>query len=156
MKRISITFAAVLLIFSASLQVVSRSTGIVKKETVYVPAYSSIFHGDLKWEFNLSITLSIHNVDLKNKIIISSIDYYNSSGKLIHQYIASRHLELKPLETYNLGIKETDARGGVGASFIVKWHSYSKANSPIIEAIMISTRGQQGLSFTSRGIIISE
>jgi len=156
MKKIFICFAVLFVIFCTSLQVVSQSESIVEKGTVYVPAYSSIFHGDLKWEFNLSITLSIHNIDLKNNILISSIDYYNSSGKLLHKYIDKKTLELKPLETYNLGIKETDESGGIGANFIVKWHSYSKVNSPIIETVMISTRGQQGLSFTSRGVTISE
>ncbi len=156
MRQTFVVFSVLFLIFCASLQAGTKSGKIVKKQTVYVPAYSSIFHSDLKWELNLSITLSIHNVDLKNKIIISSIDYYNSSGKLIHKYINSRHLELKPLETYNLGIKETDTRGGVGANFIVKWQSYSEVKKPVIESIMIGTRGQQGISFTSRGVTISE
>jgi hypothetical protein len=75
---------------------------------------------------------------------------------LIHKYIGKKHLELKSLETYNLGIKETDNRGGVGANFIVKWHSYSKVNNPVIETIMIGNRDQQGISFTSRGVTISE
>jgi len=129
---------------------------IMRKGTVYVPAYSSIYHSDLKWEFNLSITLSIHNVDLKNKIIITSINYYDTSGKLIHKYIGGKQLELAPLETFNLGIKETDTRGGVGANFVITWHSYSKVNKPVIETIMISTRGQQGLSFRSRGVTIAD
>ncbi len=140
-----------------SIKSVSPQSGnIIQKETVYVPAYSSIFHDDLKWEFKLSITLSIHNIDLKNKIIFDSIDYYNTSGKLIHRYINKNKIILQPLETYNLGIKETDDRGGIGANFIIKWHAQSKVKKPIIETIMISTRGQQGISFTSRGVTIDD
>jgi hypothetical protein len=149
----------VFIIYTLCLSIKSASTqtgSIIQKETVYVPAYSSIFHGKLKWEFNLSITLSIHNIDMKNKIIIDSIDYYNTSGKLIHRYTDNKKIILNPLETYNLGIKETDDRGGIGANFIIKWYAHSKVKKPIIETIMIGTRGQQGISFTSRGVTIDE
>jgi len=134
----------------------SQAENLAQKETVYVPAYSSIFHSDLKWEYNLSITLSIHNVDLNKTIVVTAIDYYNTSGKLIYKYIKGKPMKIKPFETYNLGIKERDTRGGVGANFIVKWHSTSKVNRPIIETIMIGTSGQQGVSFTSRGVPVKE
>lgn len=126
-----------------------------RKATVYVPAYSSIFHGDLKWEFNLTVVLSIHNTDLKNKLILDVIDYYDSSGKIIRSYIKGGQV-LNPLETYTIGIKETDRSGGVGANFIVKWRSPAEINQPVIETIMIGTREQQGISFTSRGVVIEE
>ncbi len=126
-----------------------------KKATVYVPAYSSIFHGDLKWEFNLTVVLSIHNTDLKNKLILDAIEYYDSSGKIIRSYVKGGQI-LNPLETYTMGIKETDRSGGVGANFIVKWRSASGISRPVIETIMIGTREQQGISFTSRGVTIDE
>lgn len=134
----------------------TQSAGKSQNGTFYVPAYSSIFHSDLKWEFNLTVTLSIHNIDMKNSIIIDSIDYYNSAGKIIHSYIRDKKIYLQPMETYNLGIMESDVRGGIGANFIVKWHSTSKSNRPVIETIMISTRGQQGISFTSRGVAVED
>ncbi len=128
----------------------------VQNNTVYVPAYSSVYHSDLKREINLSVTLSIHNIDMKNRITIDSIDYYNTSGKIIYSYIKDKKIILQPLETYSLGIKETDNSGGIGANFIIKWSAQSKANQPIIETIMISTKGQQGISFTSRGVAVDE
>ena len=133
-----------------------QSAHVIQNEAVYVPAYSSIFHSDLQWKFNLAVTLSIHNVDLKNVINIDSIDYYNTSGMIIQSYIIKDAIVLKPLETYNLGIREADNRGGVGANFIVRWHAATKVNRPIIETIMIGTKGQQGISFTSRGVAIFE
>ena len=134
----------------------SQPRGMTLKETVYVPAYSSIFHSDKKKEFNLTVTLSIHNVDTKKLIVIDTIDFYNTSGKKIRSYVAASGRNLKPLETYNLVIRESDVSGGVGGNFIVKWHAASPANSPVIETIMIGTRGQQGISFTSRGVTIEE
>jgi len=156
MKHCKIVNLITFFLFMSLLNVNSQAENLVQKETVYVPAYSSIFHSDLQWEFNLSITLSIHNVDLDNTIVITAIDYYNTPGKLIHKYIKGKNIEIKPFETFNLGIKERDTRGGVGANFIVKWHSTSKVNRPVVESIMIGTSGQQGVSFTSRGVPVKE
>ena len=153
-KKMFIAVICMLILIKGS--VYTQSADKVQKGTVYVPAYSSIYHSNLKWEFNLTVTLSIHNIDLKNKIIIDSIDYCNTSGKIIQSYIKDKKISLQPLETYNLGIKESDVRGGIGANFIIRWHSQARVNNPIIETIMISTSGQQGISFTSRGVTIAE
>ena len=51
--------------------------------------------------------------------------------------------------------KGTDS-GGSGAKFIVRWESTEPVNPPLIEAIMISTKSQQGISFISRGQAINE
>lgn len=124
--------------------------------TVYVPAYSSILHSDLKREFSLSVTLSIHNTDIKRGIVIESIDYYSTAGKLIQRFLQGKKIPLNPLETYNLGIREADDRGGIGANFLIRWSAETGAARPIIETIMIGTRGQQGISFTSRGVTVEE
>jgi hypothetical protein len=51
-------------------------------------------------------------------------------------------------------IKESDKAGGSGANFIVRWKSETPVNPPLIEAVMVSTRSQSGVSFTSRGRVI--
>jgi hypothetical protein len=58
---------------------------------------------------------------------------------------------LKPLESLVYIVKESDMRGGSGANFIVKWKADVPVNMPVLEAVMIGARGQQGISFTSRG-----
>ena len=153
-KRTILAVLCILILIKGS--VYTQSADKAQKGTVYVPAYSSIYHSNLKWEFNLTVTLSIHNIDMKNNIILDSIDYYNTSGKIIQSFINDKKISLQPLETYNLGIKESDVRGGIGANFIIRWHSRTMVNNPIIETIMISTSGQQGISYTSRGVIIAE
>ncbi len=135
----------------------AEETGVSSGQTVYVPAYSSIYHSDLKWDLYLSITLSIHNIDPLHNIVIESIDYFNTRGTLIHRYLKNNApMVLRPMETYNIAIKEKDDRGGIGANFIVRWKAQSKVNNPIVETIMIGTKGQQGISFTSRGVAISQ
>ena len=59
-------------------------------QTVYVPIYSHIYHYNSQEQvMNLSATLSIRNTDLTNSIIITSVRYYDSDGKLIRQDIKS-------------------------------------------------------------------
>jgi hypothetical protein len=119
--------------------------------TVYIPAYSSIYHGDKNREVNLAITLSIRNTDFQKSVTINSIDYYDEKGKKVRSYITAPFI-LAPLETKSLVVHESDTKGGLGASFIVLWKSDGKISLPLIESIMISTAMQQGISFTSRGI----
>ena len=52
-------------------------------------------------------------------------------------------------------IDEIDREGGTGANFIFEWAIKRKSNEPIFESVMISTSGQQGLSFTTQGIRIN-
>ena len=47
-----------------------------------------------------------------------------------------------------------NTEGGSGANFIFDWAVKNEKNPPLFEAVMISTHGTQGLSFTTRGIQI--
>ena len=126
-----------------------------KGQTIYVAAYSHIYHGDREQPFNLTITLSVRNTDMENQITLSSIDYYDTDGKFIKKYM-DNEVKLAPLASTRYVVKESDKSGGSGANFIVTWKSEKKVTPPIVETIMISTSTQQGLSFSSRGVVIKE
>ncbi len=121
-------------------------------ELIYVPIYASIF----QWggsTHDLTVTLSIHNIDLEKSIRLIKVNYYNTNGKLLRRYI-KEPITLTPLQTSQFVIKQMDREGGTGANFVVQWISESDVISPITEAVMISTSNQQGLSFTSPGKVI--
>src|SRR5690606_19723060 len=61
----------------------AKTTG----QTVYVPAYSHIYHGNRAAELLLSVTLSIRNIDQDNPITISVVDYYETQGKLLKHFL---------------------------------------------------------------------
>ncbi|MCP4553679.1 MAG: DUF3124 domain-containing protein [Bacteroidetes bacterium] len=124
-------------------------------QSVYVPVYSHIYHGDREKEFNLTATLSIRNTNLKKEIMLQSIDYFDSNGKLVKKYLDAP-IVLKKFSTIRYIIKAKDKSGGSGAKFIVRWKSKKLSNAPLIEAIMISTQSGQGISFVSRGQAIRE
>ncbi|MBF0210550.1 MAG: DUF3124 domain-containing protein [Desulfamplus sp.] len=143
-------FYTVILSVSFADESVVLSTG----QTIYVPAYSHIYAGDRELPMLLTVTLSIRNVDINHSIKVNYADYYGTKGERLKRY-ADRALQLKPLESIRYVIPQKDKSGGSGANFMVEWSSEKPVNPPIIESVMIGTEGQQGISFTSRGQVIT-
>ncbi|MFN9175078.1 MAG: DUF3124 domain-containing protein [Synechocystis sp.] len=125
----------------------------VTGQVVYVPVYSEIYNQDQTQVSQLAATLSIRNTDLKHPIVIDTIDYYDSSGQKIRQYL-SEPIQLAPLASTAVVVARTDQTGGAGANFIVAWGAAAQVNPPVIEAVMINTASQQGMSFISVGRVI--
>ena len=123
-------------------------------EVVYVPAYSHIYQGEKASRQPLSSTLAIHNVDPSKSINITSARYYDHAGTELRDYV-DEPLTLGPLASASFVVDIKEDRGGVGANFIVEWQAEEKVVSPIIEAIMSGGTGTQGLSFVTRGKVIS-
>ncbi|MGK7877533.1 MAG: DUF3124 domain-containing protein [Xenococcaceae cyanobacterium] len=124
-------------------------------QTIYVPVYSHIYYLNHQKEYNLATTLSIRNTDLTHAITIEAVNYYDSDGQLVRQYIEDRDpLLLSPLGSTDFFVGVSDKTGGVGANFLVEWKAGDKVTEPIVEAVMIGTAGTQGISFTSPGRVI--
>lgn len=122
---------------------------IVDSQTVYVPAYSHIYARGGTANL-LETTLSIRNTDPDNGILINTVDYYNTQGKLVKKYL-DKAVKLGPLQTTAFLVKKKDASGGSGANFIVTWSAEQPVYEPVIEAIMIGASNNQPISFISQG-----
>ncbi len=127
----------------------------VRAQTVYVPVYSHIYSGDREQPFYLAATLSIRNTDRLQAITLTAVDYYDSDGRFLKHYLTAPQ-SLAPLATRRVVVPESDKSGGSGAKFIVSWRSEAPVTEPLIESVMISTKTQQGISFTSRGRVLDE
>ncbi len=135
--------------------ITARNLQIVAGQTLYVPAYSEIFSGVADQTIQMGVTLTIHNTDLAKPIIVKTVRYYNTDGQLIRDYVEEA-VEVAPLATIGFIIPENDLSGGWGANFIVEWGAEEAVYEPIVEAIMVSTKGAQGISFISQGRILTE
>ena len=124
-------------------------------QTVYVPGYSHIYSGNKEYPILLAVTISIRNTDPVRSILVDSVDYYDSQGKVVKAYVTTP-VAVGPMGSIRYVVPESDKAGGSGANFVVRWKSSKPVNPPIIESIMISTKMQQGISFTSRGHEIME
>ena len=140
---------------SQSLKVVTldEKLKIAMSQTIYVPVYSHIYHQDRQEIFNLAATLSIRNTDLTNPIIITSVRYYDSNGKLVKQYL-EQPIQLAALASTDFYVNRNDTSGGLGANFIVEWVAEKEISDPVVEAVMIGTESSQGISFISSGRVI--
>jgi len=126
-----------------------------KTEQVYIPIYSDIYYVDSKHTFSLTATLSIRNTSFKDSIYVFTIDYYNSGGEKVRRYNESTLL-VKPMESVEFVVENKDDTGGVGANFVVEWGANPGAQKPYFQGVMIGTTGQQGISFTTEGIVIQK
>jgi hypothetical protein len=133
---------------------VDRAT-LPQQEMVYIPIYSDIYYVDSKHTFSLTATLSIRNTSFKDSIYVFSIDYYNSGGQKVRRYNESTLL-VKPMESVEFVVENRDDTGGVGANFVVEWGAELGAQKPFFQGVMIGTTGQQGISFTTEGIVVQQ
>lgn len=120
-------------------------------QAVYVPCYSQIYHGIKTRPIDLTITLSVRNIDTRRSITLTAVNFHDTAGKLVRRYL-DKPVTLAPLMTLEYIVGQTDNSGGSGANFVVLWSADPPANPLFVEAVMIGTTGQQGISFTSHGI----
>nr|WKN37869.1 DUF3124 domain-containing protein [Tunicatimonas sp. TK19036] len=117
----------------------------------YLSVYSEIYQLTQGLTYSLTATVSIRNISSADSVFITRADYYNTQGDLIRTYL-DNPIYVKPLETIEIVIDERDKDGGTGANFIFEWATRKEELEPHFEAVMISTTGQQGISFTTQGI----
>ncbi|WP_239033195.1 DUF3124 domain-containing protein [Leptothermofonsia sichuanensis] len=108
-------------------------------------------HNQLNGDF--TATLSVRNTDLNHPMIVASVNYYDSNGAIVRKYL-KQPVELGPLAATSFVVNQEDTSGGSGAAFIVDWVAQTPLTAPVIEAVMINTSSNQGLSFISQGRVI--
>jgi Protein of unknown function (DUF3124) len=128
---------------------------IAAGQTLYVPAYSSVFISDQAHRFDLAVTLSVRNTDPNHPVVISSVRYYDEDGQLVRDYL-KKPLRIGPMASMEFFVAENDTSGGVSASFLVEWVAEGSVNVPCVESVMIGTSGTQGVSFTCPGRVLAD
>jgi len=154
--KLAILFALVLVVSAAAAPILAgESPATSKGQIIYVPGYSHIYSGDKERPIFLAVTISIRNTDPDKWIQIDKVDYYDTEGNLVRKYL-NLPMQLRAMASTRFVVPESEKGGGSGANFIVQWSAQQAVSPPVIETVMISTRMQQGISFTSRGQIIKE
>ena len=118
--------------------------------STYLSVYSQIYSQSDKRTHDLTATVSMHNTNRTDTIYIKKAEYFDTDGNSIRTYF-DRTIFVAPMGTVQIIIDEKDKSGGTGANFIFEWMIKPGTNDPLFEAVMISTSGQQGLSFTTQG-----
>jgi len=120
---------------------------------VYVPVYSSIYIAEGNQTFDLTVTVTVRNTDRQQAITVIDADFFDTAGRLVHAYV-TEPTQLAPLASADIVVRESDTRAGVGGSFVVEWRSSGEVTEPLVQAVMIGSGHQQGISFVSEGHVL--
>lgn len=115
----------------------------------YLSVYSQIYSITEHKTHNLTSMISMRNTSESDTIFLLRAEYYDTYGKSVRKYFDSP-IYLAPMETSEIIIDEVDISGGTGSNFIFEWKIPKNCPEPLFEGIMSSTKGQQGLSFTTQ------
>lgn len=127
--------------------------GVATGALVYVPVYSSVFGHEGQTVHDLTVMLSARNTDEAAPIVITSARYLDAAGQELHRY-AEGPVVVGPLGSAEALVAESDTRAGMGGTFLVEWRADAEVSEPIIEAVMVGTGHQQGISFVSEGRVV--
>lgn len=127
----------------------ASSDSLVKGRS-YLSVYSQVYSMTERSIHNLTVMVSIRNTSDLDSMFILKSEYYDTKGGLIRTYF-DHPIYIAPLETVEIIIDEKDKTGGTGGNFMFDWAIRERGLEPLFEAIMISTSGQQGLSFVTQG-----
>lgn len=123
------------------------------QDIIYVPIYSDIYIDEQNPKNLLAATLSIRNTSYDDSLFISKIQYFNTHGDLVRNFI-EKPISLPPMATVNHVIEKEDDTGGSGANFIVALNAKSSNVKPLIQAIMIGQYSNKGFAFSTDGYSI--
>ena len=131
-----------------------------KGQTVYVPIYSTIRHGNVGSSGTpdstlMSVLVSVRNTDPSNPIRIVAAPYYNTEGALIRNSVPTPKV-VPPFGTFELFVELRENAGGSGANYAIKWDATAPVSPPTIEALHSRFQAGYSVAFISRGRAISE
>ncbi len=138
--------------FKNSLTAVPDANDLSTRGTIYVPAYSRVYGAasGANRLIALSTTLRIDNTSKNKPLVIEQIEYYDTTGKLVHSYL-DEPVALRPFGTVEIVIPAEDDRAGVAANFVVEWAAAGPMAEPLVEAVMIGSQEDTSYSFVSPG-----
>ncbi|MBM4160518.1 MAG: DUF3124 domain-containing protein [Ignavibacteria bacterium] len=122
-------------------------------QTVCVSVYSNILTAPRSIAFASGSTPIIRNTDTSYPLKVTAARFDDTEGKLVRPFLEAP-LILQPFETKYIHLPSTEASGGLGANFIVRWSADRQINMPIAECLMIGRRSGQGIFFISSGKVI--
>lgn len=139
----------------------AQADGLSKGQTLYLPVYSFIWHGDINsgtgqpMKAEMSALVSIRNTSLKTPIRLLSARYYNTDGKLLKEFVNVPR-NIAPMGTAELFIEKSESEGGSGANFIIQWEAATETNPPVVEAVHIDNQGGRPYSFITTARVINK
>lgn len=133
-----------------------RPGAAIKRQTLYLPVYSHIYHGSLDRKGRpgktlLSVQVSIRNTDARRPLRIVSALYRNTEGQPLREYVPTVRT-VPPSGALELFVEQHDESGGSGASFAIVWEADSAISPPLVEGVHATFEGARSVAFTTAGV----
>ncbi|QKS31352.1 DUF3124 domain-containing protein [Accumulibacter sp.] len=160
-SRFSCTLATALVVVAGNASVLAEGIEApTRGQTVYVPIYSEVRHGNVaatgKTDVTLlSVLVSVRNTDPLNSIRVISANYYSTEGVLLRNSLPAPRV-IPPFGTLELFVEQRENLGGSGANYAIKWDATVPVSQPTIEALHSRFQAGYSVAFISRGRAISE
>ncbi len=132
-----------------------NSVNLVRGQVLYMPIYSNIPHFMDSVEIDMSAFVAIHNTDFYHSIKLQKVQYFDTKGRLVRDFLPNETKVLKPLETADFYVPYQD-KSGTGANFLIEWKADSLVTEPLVESITINTKLQNTVAVLSQGKVIKE
>jgi len=122
-------------------------------QTLYLPIYSHIYHGDpdksgKPRETLVSTHISLRNTDPRQPVKILSARYFDTQGRPVREFLTAPQV-IPPLGTHELYVPRSDASGGSGANFLIVWTADIPVNPLLVEALHADIREARTLVFVT-------
>lgn len=120
-------------------------------QTLYLPVYSHVYHGDVDskgvpQQTLVSALVSIRNTDPGRSIRVSSAVYYDTQGRKLREYLP-KPARVPPMGTHEIYVPRSDTAGGSGANFVIVWQADEPANAPVVEALHLNMPAGRSIAF---------
>ena len=141
--------AAILYVLAAG--AAQAQPALVSGQTLYLPVYSHVYHGDVDskgapLQTLVSVLVSIRNTDPAKNIRLTSAVYYDTNGKKLREYLP-KPVAIVPMGTHEIYVPRSDSAGGSGANFVIVWQSDEPANPPVVEALHLNMPAGRSIAF---------
>ena len=151
---------SLLLALCSGIAMAETALGRSAGQTLYLPIYSHIWHGDMTSDGQrartlVSVSVSIRNTDPVKAIRVLSAQYYDTDGKKLKEYVTAPKT-IGPMGTYELFVPRGDDSGGSGATFVIRWQSDKPANSPVVQGLHANLPVGRSIAFTTSAVAISD
>lgn len=122
-------------------------------QSIYVPITTRATVEDGR-AIRLTVNVAVRNTDESRSILVTLLRHRDADGQTVRDYLRAP-ARLAPKATLDVVIKDTD-NIGPATSLLVEWVADRPVAPPIVDAIMLSTTGSQGIAFTSVGQVIED
>jgi hypothetical protein len=127
-------------------------------QTLYLPIYSHIYHGDLEKsgkprETLVSTHISLRNTDPRQPVKVLSARYFDTQGKPVREFLAAPEI-IPAMGSHELYVPRTDVSGGSGASLLIVWTADVPVNPLLVEALHADIREARTLVFVTTALPI--